>query len=148
MALQYPYSKITVADGVDNVLAVQHNHQEDQIDEITNIVYRHDNQICVGVRPGEINPSQVGVDVLTTRILDTAKTLKFKIGASNFTDFTATNVAGPAGTGLSVFIQRFTVPTALLMGALTGAGQKTAVKLVLYEDSEPVGWIDVMVVIP
>jgi hypothetical protein len=146
MALQYPYSKITVVDGTTDVLAVQHNHQESQIEEITNIVYRHDNQICVAVRPQEINPS-TSVDVLTTRILDTAKTLRVKIGASDYLTLTE-NIAGPAGTGVSTFIQRFTAPTALVMGAMTVSGNRTAVKIVFYENTEPVGWIDAVVVIP
>ena len=46
MALEYPYAKQTVVDGVTTVFATQHNHQENQIDELTNT-----GQTGIGRRP-------------------------------------------------------------------------------------------------
>jgi len=147
MALEYPYVEQTVIDGVTDVLATQHNHQEGQITELTDIAYRHDNQKCVAVLPGEINPGGV-VDVLTLTVLNVATTLRFTMGATALTALTTPNIAGPVGTGVPTFIQRFTCPTAVLMGALPGSGQKTSVRITFFEDTKPVGWIDAIVVIP
>lgn len=149
MALEHPYVPNIVADGVEDVDADIWNHQENQLVELTDIAYRRDNQIVVTVQPDDIAPSSA-VDILTSRAVDTpAKVIRVKIGATDYIIPSSTNLAGPAGTGIpSTFIQRFTAGTLAKMGCLAGAGQRTAVKIVIYEDSKPVGWIDATVVAP
>jgi hypothetical protein len=147
MSLTYPYVKVTVTDGVTDVLASHHNLQEDQLVELTKVAYRHDNQCVVAVRPGELTPG-APVDVLTSRALDTMKTIRATVGASGLITLTTTNGVGPVGTGIPTNYQRFTVPTLAAMGALTGSGVKTMVRLVLYENNEQIGWEDVWVVAP
>lgn len=148
MSLEHPYVKNTVQDGVDDVGATIWNHQEDQLEALTDIAFRQDDQIIVAVQPDDIAPSSA-VDVLTNRAVDTpAKTIRIKIGASDFITPSSMNLAGPAGTGVTTLIQRFTADTLAKMGCLSASGQRTGVKIVIYENVKPVGWIDATVVAP
>jgi hypothetical protein len=140
MALEYPYVKQTVVDGVTDVLAVQHNHQEDQIDEVTKIAYRRDNN-CVVALQGYLTAS-LPIDVLTSRALDTGTNIRVRIGASNLITPTTVNGPGPGGTGIPTVLQRFVLPTLAEMGCTAGSGDQTILRIVFYENLAEVGWID------
>lgn len=146
MALEYPYVPVTVADGVDNVLASHHNHQEGQIDALTGIAYRRDNNKVVAVQGNPVAGSPI--DVLTKVAMDTGKTIRARVGASGLIALSTTNGVGPVGTGIPTVIQRFTLPSLALMGCLTPSGSKTTLRLVLYENLEEVGWIDILLIAP
>jgi len=150
--ITYPWVLTPRVDGVDDVLATDHNLPDNQIEALTNVAYRLVNEIVVAADKAEIQPTD-SLYIYTTRILDTSKNNKFTIGCTALADFTNRNVAGPAGTGVSVFQQQITVPSLLLMGASVVPAAKTQVKVIVWEYSatetpKKVGEIDVTVVAP
>jgi len=147
MAYIYPWVLTPVVEGVNDVEAADHNDLDEQIYWLTQFVNNLKEQKILSVQPAEINPGDP-VEVLTRVALDTGKTLKVSIGASGLFNFTNINNTGPAGTGISTLLQRFASKTALEMGCLTSSGNKTAVKIIFYEDTEMVGWADIIVTIP
>ncbi|GAG92054.1 unnamed protein product, partial [marine sediment metagenome] len=109
-------------------------------------------EIVLVADKAEIQPGD-SLYIYTIRVLNTGINNKWIIGASALTDFTSKNAAGVGGTGVSTFQQRILVPSLLLMGARTTPGDKTMVKVSVWEYTatetpKKVGEIDVIVVAP